>query len=61
MKIYPIWLCPFRLPNDPGMVHPRGDEEMYVDVGLYGVPKALDYEAVKTTRKAEAFVRNVHG
>ncbi|GAB6032196.1 Delta(24)-sterol reductase [Chamberlinius hualienensis] len=62
VKIYPIWLCPFRLPNNPGFVHPKTDpEEMYVDVGLYGAPKALDYEAVSTTRKAEAFVRGVNG
>ena len=44
------------------MVHPKKSKaEMFVDVGLYGPPKALDYQAKITTRKVEEFVRNVHG
>ena len=29
VKIYPIWICPFKLPNNPGMLKPpSGKEEM---------------------------------
>jgi len=62
LDLYPLWLCPFTLPYVPGFVHPHGQqEEMYVDVGAYGAPKVDNYEAVKTTRQIEAFVRNVRG
>jgi hypothetical protein len=31
VEIYPIWLCPFKLPNNPGMLKTTsGDQEMYV-------------------------------
>jgi delta24-sterol reductase len=60
-----VWLCPFNLPNDPGMVHPAGDkEELYVDVGIYGVPKVpkgKQFHAVNTTREIEDFVAKVNG
>merc|ERR1719510_195892 len=36
-------------------------EEMFVDVGVYGVPKNDRFDAEKTTRKVEEFVRNVNG
>ena len=62
VQIYPIWLAPFKLPNDPGMLRtPRGGEEMFVDVGVYGVPKREDFDAEKTTRKVEEFVRSLGG
>ena len=32
-------------------------EEMFVDVGVYGVPKNDRFDAEKTTRKVEEFVR----
>ena len=39
-EIYPIWLCPFKLPARPGMLKVASNkEEMFVDVGVYGVPK----------------------
>ena len=29
VEIYPIWLCPFKLPNNPGMLKsPTGKEEL---------------------------------
>lgn len=44
------------------MVHPRGDEEqMYVDIGVYGVPKVQGFHPEKTTRRIEEFVRKVNG
>ena len=32
-------------------------EEMFVDVGVYGVPKNDRFDAERTTRKVEEFVR----
>ncbi|KAJ6655064.1 hypothetical protein lerEdw1_005968 [Lerista edwardsae] len=62
IKVYPLWLCPFILPNNPGMIHPKGNEaELYVDVGAYGEPKTKHFEAMASTRQIEKFVRNVHG
>lgn len=61
-EIYPIWLCPFKLPASPGMLKVASNkEEMFVDVGVYGVPKNERFDAVKTTRKVEEFVRSVNG
>lgn len=55
--MYPLWLCPFILYNQPGMVHPpqKGDQ-LYVDIGAYGSPKSSTWEAVKTTKALEAYV-----
>lgn len=61
-EIYPIWLCPFKLPPNPGMLQVKSNkEEMFVDVGVYGVPKNDRFDAVETTRKVEEFVRSVNG
>lgn len=62
VKIYPIWLCPFKLPPNPGMLHPPNDAEtLFVDIGTYGVPKVNNFEPVATTRRIEEFVRKVKG
>jgi len=39
--VFPLWICPMRIfPEDTGFVSPSSKgEEMYVDVGIYGVPK----------------------
>ena len=41
VEIYPIWLCPFKLPNNPGMLrtHYQDGEmaKMLADVGVSGV------------------------
>nr|CAD7457184.1 unnamed protein product [Timema tahoe] len=61
VQVYPLWLCPFNLPPDPGMVHPTGDKaEIYVDIGVYGVPKQ-PYNALNTVRRLEHFVEEVKG
>lgn len=61
-QIYPIWLCPFKLPPNPGMLHPPNDAEtLFVDIGTYGVPKVNNFEPVATTRRIEEFVRKVKG
>ncbi|XP_062960796.1 delta(24)-sterol reductase isoform X2 [Cynocephalus volans] len=62
MHVYPIWLCPFNLPSQPGLVHPKGDEEeLYVDIGAYGEPRVKHFEARFCMRQLEKFVRSVHG
>lgn len=33
---------------------------MYVDVGLYGVPKTSDFDARRTTREIEKFLTDIH-
>lgn len=61
-QIYPVWLCPFKLPKEPGMLRsPSGKQELYVDIGTYGVPKVSNFHPVETTRRVESFVRNVKG
>ncbi|RZF41100.1 hypothetical protein LSTR_LSTR002732 [Laodelphax striatellus] len=48
-KIYPLWLCPFKLTNEPGFVHSKSDEdEFYVDIGLYGRINSNNFEGNKT-------------
>ncbi|XP_026317233.1 delta(24)-sterol reductase-like [Hyposmocoma kahamanoa] len=56
-QVYPIWLCPFKLFNEPGLLKVRsGDWQMYVDIGVYGVPKAKGFETIPSTRRIEKFV-----
>ena len=60
--MYPLWVCPFKLYDQPGFVHPsHGKDELYVDIGAYGAPKVDNYNNVETTRKLEAFVSEVNG
>lgn len=61
VQVYPTWLCPFILPNDPGMVHPKTfSEQMYVDIGVYGVPKRK-FDAKPVTRRIESLVADCDG
>lgn len=65
VNVYPLWLCPFRLPNDPGMVHPTDglDVDMYVDIGVYGTVKVKrgQFQAERTTRQLEDIVAKANG
>lgn len=63
VKIYPLWLCAFVLPPNPGLVHPKDitSPEMYIDIGLYGTPHVDYYDPTETTRELEEFVRSVNG
>ncbi|KAL0604414.1 Delta-sterol reductase [Plecturocebus cupreus] len=62
IHVYPIWLCPFILPSQPGLVHPKGNEaELYIDIGAYGEPRVKHFEARPCMRQLEKFVRSVHG
>ncbi|KAJ8950390.1 hypothetical protein NQ314_007929 [Rhamnusium bicolor] len=61
-NIFPVWLCPFILPSNPGMVHPKGNaERLYVDIGLYGVPNVENFDPKKSTRKIEKYAAEVNG
>ena len=61
-RVYPLWLCPFKLPNNPGLVHPKEDSTvMYVDVGAYGVPKVDNFDANSSLRNVEKFTIRVNG
>ncbi|XP_045160263.2 delta(24)-sterol reductase-like [Mercenaria mercenaria] len=61
-ELYPLWLCPFMLYNNPGFIHPEGSaDEMYVDIGAYGAPTAPGFQAVQATKNVEAYVKKVKG
>lgn len=65
VNVYPLWLCPFRLCNDPGMVHPADGHfiDMYVDIGIYGTVKVKrgQFHAEQTTRQIEDIVVKANG
>ncbi|CAG9796151.1 unnamed protein product [Diatraea saccharalis] len=61
-EVYPIWLCPFKVFNNPGQLKIKsGDWQMFVDIGVYGVPKAKGFETVPSTRRIESFVSSHDG
>ncbi|ERL94765.1 delta(24)-sterol reductase [Dendroctonus ponderosae] len=61
-NVYPVWLCPFILPYNPGMVYPKSRKEtLYVDIGLYGVPKVKNFRAFEDMKKIEKYVTKVNG
>ncbi|XP_044256861.1 delta(24)-sterol reductase-like isoform X1 [Tribolium madens] len=65
LEIYPMWICPFKLPPNPGMVHPPitnySTDPVYVDIGVYGVPKAKKFSPLESTREIEKYVTSVNG
>ncbi|KDO30188.1 hypothetical protein SPRG_04988 [Saprolegnia parasitica CBS 223.65] len=61
VQIYPLWLCPFKLPKEPGMLQTKSSDEIFVDIGAYGVPQVGNFHPIETTRRVEAFVRGVSG
>jgi delta24-sterol reductase len=63
-QIYPLWLCPFKVENEEGLLNSRKTSDptkMYVDIGAYGVPTSENFHAKETTRRIESFVRQVNG
>ncbi|XP_049881861.1 delta(24)-sterol reductase-like [Pectinophora gossypiella] len=61
-QVYPIWLCPFKLFNQPGQLKvTAGDWQMFVDIGVYGVPKAKGFKTESSTRRVEDFVSKNDG
>lgn len=65
VNVYPLWLCPFKLSKDPGMVHPANglETDMYVDIGVYGVVKVKrgTFHGERTTRQLEDIVERANG
>lgn len=62
IQICPLWLCPFNLPSQSGLVRNRtGRNRLYVDVGIYGNCSLPGYHPVETTRALEAFTRDAQG
>jgi delta24-sterol reductase len=62
IRIYPQWLCAFKLPKVPGFIHPTGDrDEMFVDYGLYGRPNVPGYDCKKNGREMESYLRSIRG
>eukprot|EP01128_Nolandella_sp_AFSM9_P011796 TRINITY_DN8714_c0_g1_i1.p1 TRINITY_DN8714_c0_g1~~TRINITY_DN8714_c0_g1_i1.p1 ORF type:complete len:563 (+),score=148.24 TRINITY_DN8714_c0_g1_i1:185-1690(+) len=67
--MYPQWLCPMNLPKTPvrGLVNPPKETEMFIDVGIYGVPTAARphggdcFEAVPAHQRLEKVVRKMDG
>eukprot|EP00056_Hartaetosiga_gracilis_P002139 m.51064 g.51064 ORF g.51064 m.51064 type:complete len:507 (-) comp10927_c0_seq2:29-1549(-) len=60
--VYPLWLCPMRIfKEDAGFIHPTKDgEEMFVDVGIYGIPQ-VEFHPKKNLIALEKFVRDNEG
>ena len=62
LELSPIWLCPVKLLARPGLLRsPSSRDEMFVDIGLYGLPQRDHFHSEKTLRKLEEFVRNIGG
>ncbi|XP_039279750.1 delta(24)-sterol reductase isoform X2 [Nilaparvata lugens] len=48
-NVYPLWLCPFKLTNEPGFVHSHSNEDEYfVDIGIYGRINSKSFNGIKT-------------
>lgn len=69
LSLYPIWLCPHLVVRhkEGGYLRPSrfvpkdATQEMFVDVGLYGVPGRQPYNHIECMRGLEKFVRSVDG
>lgn len=79
--VYPLWVCPYRAydyttkqtPHRSFLRQPQEvvkggdyeDYEMYVDLGAYGIPRAVlekkPFDIVKVSREVEDYVREVGG
>ncbi|XP_066258952.1 delta(24)-sterol reductase-like [Euwallacea similis] len=61
-NVFPLWFCPFILSNNPGFVHPKSDgNQLYIDIGIYGVPKVKGFKPKEDMRKIEKYVTEVNG
>jgi len=72
-KIYPLWICPVKIvdhgeqegflrnPNNP---IPGRDYEMYVDIGVYGIPPDVElqnWNGIDTSKELEQMVTEMKG
>lgn len=68
-KIYPLWLSPmavYEQPNGLGFIHPykKADgsvDEMFVDIGAYGVGKIKGFDGHSALQRCEKFVIEHNG
>jgi len=63
-RVYPLWLCPMKVVKTPfrGMVNPPGGkDEMFVDIGAYGVPGIKPFKTVEAHRAVEKYVKDARG
>ena len=63
-QVYPIWLCPFKVLNNPGQLKiDSGEWQMFVDIGVYGVPKAKHFVTVSISIVIlpKHIVKTIHG
>ncbi|XP_022169098.1 delta(24)-sterol reductase-like isoform X1 [Myzus persicae] len=61
LNIYPIWVCPAVLRPGKGLMHsPATVDNMYIDIGLYGEPKVIEYNST-IVRDIEIFVLKLKG
>ena len=69
LQLYPVWLCPHLVVRHPlgGMLKPSrfapadAASEVFIDVGLYGVPARQPYEHITCMRALEQWVRDHDG
>ena len=68
--IYPLWICPVRIFNKgqfEGLIrNPKSNNayEMYVDIGIYGIPShkdKMEWNAIKVGRSFEDFTQQKNG
>jgi delta24-sterol reductase len=68
-QLYPLWLCPMAVKNNPqniGFIHPypkspTETDELFVDIGAYGTPKAPGFDGNEALKKLEKFVIENNG
>jgi Delta24-sterol reductase len=67
--LYPLWICPMEVreyPKGLGFIQPLKNEngqvdELFVDIGAYGSPKAPNFDGDTALRKLEQFVIEHNG
>lgn len=63
-NMYPLWLCPmavYEQKNKLGILHPKTHEdgrkeEMFVDIGAYGIGNIPDFDGIEALKNTEQFV-----
>ena len=72
-QVFPVWLCPLKIMHqnnhkkkdtersDLSLLHFPPQHDLYIDIGVYGQPKAPDYCPIATHRKMEELLRQVQG
>eukprot|EP00913_Durusdinium_trenchii_P007170 g6745.t1 len=59
LGVYPIWLCPYlNKHHEPRSIHhPHSDkDEMYIDVGYYGLPSVPGFDMKSALRRIEEWL-----